>query len=114
VAIGDTLHVNVTVHNVGTAPASDVTVTVPLPANLTYQSEWTDLDWTCTFSATTPGWQCLHGPLAPGGYATTFAVTATVTSGAPGTTFPVLVEAATSPPDASAANDTSRTTVTIA
>lgn len=64
-------------------------------------------------TSTEPGWRCLHGPLAPGEYATTFALTATVTSGQPNETFDVVVQAATSSADASSANNTSRTTVTI-
>ncbi|HET8684444.1 MAG TPA: hypothetical protein VFM54_21610 [Micromonosporaceae bacterium] len=86
--------------------------------------------WTCTVSTTAT---CTYGDLAagasapvpqrrdgsgqrrdrPGEYATTFAVTATVTSGEPGSTFTVLVDAATSSTDANPANNISQTTVTI-
>lgn len=113
VRVGDPLDVNVTVHNAGTAMASDVVVVIPLASHLAYGSEWADTDWTCAFLAASSAWRCTHGPLAPGQYATTFALSATVATGSPGDSIVVSASASTSSPDADESNNTWQTVVAV-
>jgi uncharacterized repeat protein (TIGR01451 family) len=114
--VGESISVAVDVQNAGTAAASDVTVTVPLPSGMTRESEYAE-GWDCALSddAATgqSSWRCTRESLAAREIAGTISLSAKVMAGNTGDTVTFTAKATTSSPEASDANNSGQATTTI-
>ncbi len=108
---GANLLYNLRVTNNGPATATNVTVTDPLPANLTYISSDSSRG-TCSYNAGTRTVTCLMGTLTNGqvGVAT---IRVTVDAAASGQTLNNVATVAATQPDPVPANNTSASPVTV-